>query len=72
VQISKDDGDSYEFDFRLYGAASASVNDKMYVLGGVDHTKTIKKTVLEYDPYRDSWLVLAEMANEMVRMERNR
>jgi len=44
------------------------VNEKMYVLGGVDHTRTIKKTVLEYDPFRDSWLVLAEMANPLVRL----
>jgi hypothetical protein len=49
--------------YRLHNAASAVVNDKMYIIGGVDEQKSIKKTVLEYEPTKDSWTVLAEMVN---------
>ena len=30
--------------FRLFNAASAVVNDKMYVIGGMDDKKAVKKT----------------------------
>ncbi len=52
--------------FRLFNAASAVVNDKMYIIGGMDDEKTVKKTVLEYEPTRDRWSVLAEMANGLL------
>jgi N-acetylneuraminic acid mutarotase len=39
----------------LFNAASAVFNDKLFLIGGIDDQKNVKKTVLEYEPTTDRW-----------------
>ena len=50
--------------YKLFNAASAVFNDRLYIIGGIDDTNTITKNVLEYEPLTDRWGISIKQKSE--------
>ena len=50
--------------YKLFNAASAVFNDRLYIIGGIDDTNTVTKNVLEYEPLTDRWGISIKQKSE--------
>ena len=53
--------------YKLFNAASAVFNDRLYIIGGIDDTNTVTKNVLEYEPLTDRWGISIKQKSEFTK-----